>query len=138
MIGILSSAEIEAMLSRNRFGRLAMCANALPYVVPVSYRYEGTSVYGFSGPGKKIEIMRTQPNVALLVDEIQSPTTWKSAILEGVFEELSDAEERRQAYTTLASNGTSLLPHGASVESGFVLYRIRPTAKSGRFETSES
>ncbi|MCC6945743.1 MAG: pyridoxamine 5'-phosphate oxidase family protein [Thermomicrobiales bacterium] len=138
MIGILSTAEIEALLTRNRIGRLAMCADARPYVLPVSYRYDGVVVFGFSGSGKKIETMRAQPNVALLVDEILSPTSWKSVVLEGVFEELTEPEERRKAYTALSTNGSAILPRGIMADSGLVFYRIRPVVKSGRFETSES
>lgn len=138
VIGILSTTEIEALLKRNRIGRLAMSIGSQPYVLPVSYRYDGTAVYGFSGPGRKIEIIRQQPNVALLVDEIQSPASWKSVLLEGVIEELCEADDRRQAVSQLSSNGTAILPRGMSVDSGLMLYRIRPTLKSGRFESSEA
>ncbi len=137
VIGILSPDEIEALLRRNRIGRLAVCTASFPYVVPVNIVYDGHVVYSSSGPGQKIDIMRSQPNVTLLVDEIESPSQWQSVIVEGVYEELSCAAERRKGMATLLAASSRLAPKGLSAEPGLILYRIVPVRKSGRFETCE-
>ncbi len=137
MIGILAPDEIEALLSRNRIGRLAVCTASFPYVVPVSIVYDGQVVYGFSGPGRKIEIMRSQPNVTLLVDEIRSPNQWESVIVEGIYEELTGASDRRQGMATLLAASSTLANKGLSAEPGLIVYRIVPVRKSGRFEMCE-
>jgi nitroimidazol reductase NimA-like FMN-containing flavoprotein (pyridoxamine 5'-phosphate oxidase superfamily) len=134
VIGILAPEEIEEMLMRNRFGRLAVCSESRPYIVPISYGYDGQVVFGFSGPGRKLDMMRSEPQVALLVDEITSPAQWRSVIVEGVFEELQSPEERKQGIVAITQNGPHLVSRCLSAESGLVIYRIRPKAKSGRFE----
>ncbi len=134
VIGILSPSEIEAVLSQNRVGRLAMCAGAFPYVVPVSYVYDGRVVYGYSGPGQKIEMMRSQPKVALLVDDIQSHGQWESVLVEGTFEEVTDPVERMYASAVLNGLSDQMITRGIAAEPGLVLYRVVPTRKSGRFE----
>ncbi len=138
MIGILSTEEIEELLIRNRIARLAMCSGSYPYLAPINYGYDGQVVFGFSGPGRKIEMMRSDPNVALLVDEIVSPSQWLSVIVEGVFEELLTPEERKQGISAMTQNGPHLVTRGLTAESGLVLYRIRPEVKSGRFERSDA
>lgn len=134
VIGILSPSEIEIVLSRNRIGRLAMCAGDFPYVVPVSYVYDGRMVYGYSGPGQKIEMMRSQPQVALLVDEIQSHGRWESVLVEGLFEEVTDPVERMHASAVLNGLSDQMITRGMSTEPGLVLYRVVPTRRTGRFE----
>jgi uncharacterized protein len=137
VIGILSTGEIEELLRRNKIGRLAMCQGAFPYVVPINYGYDGDAFYGFSGPGRKIEIMRAQPNVALLVDEIDGPGQWRSVIVEGTFEELTDAVQRKQGIRVITLSGPQLVTRGISAEAGLVLYRIKPAVISGRFERND-
>ena len=46
MIGTLSPEEIEALLRRHRVGRNGCSANDRPYVVPITYNYDGGYVYG--------------------------------------------------------------------------------------------
>ncbi|MGE3798134.1 MAG: pyridoxamine 5'-phosphate oxidase family protein [Thermomicrobiales bacterium] len=135
MIGILSASEIEEILRQNRLGRLAICTASFPYVVPITYAYDGQAVFGFSGPGQKIENMRAQPNVALLVDEIRTPTHWKSVIVEGIYDEVIDPAERMQASSIIMSRTRQLVTRGLSDEPGLVLFRIMPERKSGRFES---
>jgi nitroimidazol reductase NimA-like FMN-containing flavoprotein (pyridoxamine 5'-phosphate oxidase superfamily) len=104
----------------------------------VNYGYDGVALYGFSGPGRKIEIMRQYPNVAMLVDEIDKPMQWRSVIVEGIFEELIAPEERKIGISAITHNGPHLVTRGLSAESGLVLYRIVPEVKSGRFEKYDS
>lgn len=134
MIGVLSADEIEQILSRNSFGHLAVSHNDLPYVVPLNYSYDGTSLYGYSGHGRKIDTMRIQPRVSIGVDELDGPSGWRSVILEAVYEELTDPEERHAAVARLARSNGSLVPRNLTANGGVVLFRLRPTGKSGRFE----
>ena len=138
MIGVLGPEEIEAVLRRNRIGRLGCSANDRPYVVPINYGYDGQYIYGFSGPGRKIWIMREQPLVSFLVDEIDSPSTWRSVLIEGVYEELNDEADRRVAVATIARYGRELVARGLDATAPIILYRIRPLDKCGRFERHDS
>ena len=61
-----------------------------PYVVPIHYAYADNHLYAFSMPGKKIEWMRSNPQVSVQVDERGERREWKSVILDGLYEELAD------------------------------------------------
>jgi nitroimidazol reductase NimA-like FMN-containing flavoprotein (pyridoxamine 5'-phosphate oxidase superfamily) len=137
MIGILGKDEIETMLHRNRIGRLGCSANDRPYVVPINYGYDGKNIYGYSVPGRKISIMREQPLVSFLVDEIESPSAWRSVVVEGVYEELTDEHERRRAIHTITQNGSAIVARSLNADSPIVVFRLRTIDKSGRFERND-
>src|SRR5687768_17480026 len=102
MVGLLSQDEIEALLRRCRIGRIGCCVDEQPYVVPVSYAYDGSAVYSISGPGRKIDAMRAQPRVCFEVEEIDESSgsvNWRSVIADGVYEELTEDNGRRAALT---------------------------------------
>ena len=68
-IRTLSESESKAVLAAHRVARLACANNWRPYIVPIHYVYADDAIYGFSLPGKKIEWMRFNPLVCLLVDD---------------------------------------------------------------------
>jgi nitroimidazol reductase NimA-like FMN-containing flavoprotein (pyridoxamine 5'-phosphate oxidase superfamily) len=138
MIGILSPDEIEAMLHRNRIGRLGCSVNDRPYVVPINYGYDGRNLYGYSVPGRKVETMREQPLVSFLVDEIEGPSAWRSVVLEAVYEELTDDTERRQAIQTITRNGSQLVSRGLNADHPLIVFRLRTIEKAGRFERRDT
>ncbi len=138
MIGLLALDEIESMLRRHHVGRLACSANDRPYVVPINYAYDGDNVYACATPGRKIEVMREQPLVCLEVDEIEGPTSWRSVVAEGVYEELTDAYRRRAALALLNGHGPGPVPRVTDASSRLVVFRLRLTDKSGRFERRDA
>lgn len=138
MIGMLSPEEIESMLRRHRVGRLGCSANDRPYVVPINYAYDGTCVYGYAGPGRKIDVMREQPLVCFEVDEVDAGSEWRSVVAEGVYEELTDEDGRRAALAQLNGHGPGLVPRSLDASGWLILFRIRLTAKSGRFERRDA
>jgi nitroimidazol reductase NimA-like FMN-containing flavoprotein (pyridoxamine 5'-phosphate oxidase superfamily) len=87
-------------------------------------------VYAHSGPGRKIRLMRAQPLVSFEVDQAEAADRWRSAIAEGVYEELTDPAERARALAIIYPPPGVVPALGAAT----VVYRIRLTAKSGRYE----
>ena len=136
MIGLLSEAEIDAILARHRIGRLGCTANDRPYVVPINYFYDGTSIFAYSAPGRKVEVMREQPLVAFQVDEIESESSWRSVMVEGVYQELCGRE--RDAAVTQLANGNGLVAKSLSSPDRIVVFRIALNERSGRFESRDS
>jgi hypothetical protein len=137
MIGVLSPDEIEAMLRRHTVGRLAVSVNDRPYVVPITYAYDGVSVYAFSGPGRKIDVMREQPLVCFELDEVAGSAEWRSVVAEGVYEELTTDPARREALALLGiTNGVV----ARTLEAGGrnVIFRVRLTERAGRFERRDA
>jgi nitroimidazol reductase NimA-like FMN-containing flavoprotein (pyridoxamine 5'-phosphate oxidase superfamily) len=117
----------------------------MTYVVPVSYVYDGSSVFTLSAEGLKLELMRENPRVCFEVEQIRHWTNWKTVIAWGTFEELegSAAEEARHLLQTrltpliafeakLAERDRPLAP-GLS-DRTLLMYRIRLDQRTGRFE----
>jgi nitroimidazol reductase NimA-like FMN-containing flavoprotein (pyridoxamine 5'-phosphate oxidase superfamily) len=138
MIGVMSDEEIEATLRRHRVGRIGCSANDRPYVVPITYAYDGTFVYGYSAVGRKIAIMREQPLVCFEVDEIDGDSAWRSVIAEGRYEELVDEEARRDALARLVPGDAWAVPRSLDGAARLVVFRLRLTERSGRFERRDA
>ena len=150
MIGMLSDTEIEDVLKKQLVGHLGCHADGITYVVPVSYAYDGTFVYVRTQEGKKIDMMRKNPDVCFQVDNMKDMGNWQSVIAWGKYEELVDHEERRNALqrlvdrtlplvsstTTHLSNNWPFPPADLESIEGIV-FRIALKNKSGRFESNE-
>lgn len=138
MIGVLSDSEIETMLHSRFVGRIGCSISDRPYVVPINYAYKNGFVYGYSGPGRKIDVMREQPIVCFEVDEIDNNSMWRSVIAEGLYEELIDDSARLGALALLVPAGAQAVSRSISAAKGIVVFRIRLTERSGRFERRDA
>jgi nitroimidazol reductase NimA-like FMN-containing flavoprotein (pyridoxamine 5'-phosphate oxidase superfamily) len=132
-IFVLDEDGIESLLRTARVGRIACCAHdeERPYLVPIPYGYDGESVYSISGPGRKLDLMRRQPAVAFEVDEVATEDRWRSVVADGAFEEITDPAERERAIAIVA-------PQNGTVSQGAIVYRIRLSCRSGRFEVPDA
>ena len=138
-IYILPDHEIERLLSTALVGRIACCATefdgeARPYVVPLAYGYDGDSVYAFSGLGRKIHIMRAQPKISFEVDEAIAEDRWSSVIADGDYEELIAEADRKHAHVVIFGERSSF----PDFTSDQIVYRLRLSRKSGRFELPDN
>lgn len=111
MFSTLSENRIKEVISQNIIGRLGCHADGKTYVVPVSYAYDGDSLYVRSFEGMKIEMMRKNPNVCFQLDKMEDMADWESVIIWGTFEELKDVKEREKGLKILLSR---ILPNIAS------------------------
>lgn len=137
-IHVLPAEQIEELLRTAIVGRIACCGHGAvgdgrPYLVPLAYGYDGESVYAHSGPGRKLELMRAEPRITFEVDEASASDRWRSVIAEGLFEEITDPEERAQALRVIYRTPTPLPVLGPAT----VVFRLRLTARSGRYETPD-
>ena len=133
MIGLLSPEEIESLLKRHRVGRIGVCLDDRPYVVPINYAYDGTDIYTASGPGQKIDAMRARPRICLQIDEIDTSGTWRSVIADGVYEELAEDDARRAVLAQLGPTWAGQAGRGLALPAAIIVFRIRLLAKTGRF-----
>ena len=134
----LDDVSIERLLRTSIVGRIACCdhgasGDGRPYVVPLAYGYDGEAIYAHSGPGKKLDYMRANPLVSVEVDEATAPDRWSSVIADGVFEEIDAPDARVKALRFIYPEPQPIPELGVHI----VVYRIRLTAKSGRFETPD-
>ncbi len=141
MLGTLTPKQIERLLHEGTIGRIGISADGTTYVVPITYVYDGSSVYGHSAVGLKVRMMRRSPHVCFEVDAIQDLANWRSVIASGRYEELTGdlavgaaklIAARLGPLTTSQTAGPSGRPPGRS--KAHVSYRIRLTERSGRFE----
>ena len=138
-IHVLPEEGIEELLRTAIVGRIACCGHGAgggdgrPYLVPLAYGYDGEAIYAHSGPGRKITLMRAQPLVSVEVDEAEAPDRWRSAIAEGLYEELTDPAARERALRIVYPPPAAIPPLGPET----IVYRIGLTAKTGRYEVPD-
>lgn len=147
MLGELNNDQINNLLSSQVVGRLACTDGEKPYIVPVTYTYDGEYIYGQTNMGKKLKMLRKNSNVCFEVDQMTDMRNWQSIIVQGEFEELKN-EEKEKARGILFGNifslETSSTVHAhehevtTTVEDServkFVMYRIKIKKITGRFE----
>lgn len=152
MLGVLDKDQIERVLRTERMGRIAAHADDRTYIVPISYAYDGRSIYAHSAEGLKLRMMRANPEVCFEVDQVDSLDHWRSVIAWGTFEELHgpDAEQGMQLLVQRllprgASETALLRPaevtsrHPTAVATGHaVMFRINLVEKTGRFERNHA
>ena len=126
----LSELDTINIILKGKIGRLGCIDNDEPYVVPINYFLDGTSILSHSLPGKKIYAMRANPRVCLQVDQIQDHYRWRSAIAFGRFVEIDRPAERRSVIAKLLSRFPQLTP----VESAIVHDAAAPDSVVFRIE----
>jgi nitroimidazol reductase NimA-like FMN-containing flavoprotein (pyridoxamine 5'-phosphate oxidase superfamily) len=149
MLGNLSEGQIYRLLRTETVGRIACHAEDRTYVVPVTFVYDGSAIYGHTGDGMKVRMMRLNPEVCFEVDRMENLANWQSVIAWGRFEELRGTSAAHamgllmdRLLPLLASETAApsygLDPsavHRADVAGRSpVVYRISITEKTGRFE----
>ena len=150
MIGKLTRTQIEELLDSSRLARLACHDGKKNYIVPISYVYDGRSMICHAVSGQKIRMMRENPAVCLLVDEIKSFSNWRSVVVWGEFQELTDERERLEAMKLFVDRMMRLKISETAVPPEIsgkrlhprspgnikpVIYRILIHEKTGRYES---
>ena len=149
MFGKLKPTEIEQVLKAGVIGHLASHADDRTYIVPISYAYDGTYVYGHTHEGLKVNMMRKNPMVCFEVDDTRDMANWKSVIAWGDFEELPKGARRKKALRQLLnrqlppnhsetvelSDEFPFMPEDTNTIEG-VVFRIKLEEKTGRFESN--
>lgn len=147
MLGELNETQKMNLLCSQVVGRLA-CTNGLqPYIIPVTYTYDGRYIYGQTNEGQKLNTLRKNPLVCFEIDSMTDMRNWQSLIVYGRFEELKGklAEKARallfkNVYPLMTSSTINLYGHATngkvddSTRIKQVMYRIRIKRTSGRYE----
>lgn len=145
----LTTDGIDDVLTSEVFGHLACAEGQKPYIFPMAYVFYGNAIYGQTTEGKKVSILRQNPNVCF---QVQKKTDlWRSVLCWGTFEEL-DFDQLEQTEASMIVElltmrlGTIQSDVGISVPFGFMeqaeplsvdhkkstLFRILITEKTGR------
>lgn len=136
MMEELTEHEVEELLRSQVVGRIGCHAGGLTYVVPVIYVHAGDGIYVASAEGLKIRMMRENPRACFEVDEYDGAGSWRSAIIQGDYEEL-DPAEADQALELLAERFGRIVDGGrarraAADGRAMVCFRLRIREATGR------
>jgi nitroimidazol reductase NimA-like FMN-containing flavoprotein (pyridoxamine 5'-phosphate oxidase superfamily) len=149
MVSTLTNEEIEVVLTRNALGRLGCNDGFNSYVFPVNYLYDGKYILCQSLSGFKIQVMRQNKRVCLLVDEVADFTNWKSVMVLGEYQELND---KRARYVVIKAfikrmlhikvTDTALFTQLNKTKNTYsnsdscrpIIYRIMIDEKTGKYE----
>ena len=147
MVGELNEQQMNNLLSSQVVGRLACTDSFKPYLVPITYVYDGNYIYAQTSEGMKLDLLRNNSNVCFEVDAMTNMDNWQSVIIRGRFEELENTEAanaRAILKNRLFPLLTNVAIDGEQQEAGTavidkskaknILYRIAITEKTGRFE----
>jgi nitroimidazol reductase NimA-like FMN-containing flavoprotein (pyridoxamine 5'-phosphate oxidase superfamily) len=147
MMGELDTAQIDEVLRSEVLGRIGCIADGWPYIVPVTYLYDGEYIYVHSAEGMKLRAMRENPMVCLEVEQMHGMSNWRTVVVRGHFEQLGREDEERAMgliatrLSKLDTDASARLTYQEDIyrREGFdrpVLFRIRLEDRTGRFELS--
>lgn len=135
-IFVLDAEGIEKLFSTSLVGRIACAAPGVnggrPTIVPLAYGYDGEAAYAVGPVGQKIRIMRQQPLISFEVDTAEAEDRWQSAVAEGEYEELATPQDREAGLHVIFGDRER-----PDIPETHVVYRLRFTAKTGRFEVPD-
>lgn len=147
MIGELNYNQIKNVLSSQAVGRLGCSDGKQPYIIPVTYAYDGKHIYGQVIEGTKLKLLRKNPKVCFEVDLITNMANWQSVLVYGVFEEVKNAEAKKareflfdRVFPLMTSSTVHPFGHeekgkvNDSTRIKPVMYRIKISKITGRFE----
>ena len=147
MLGQLNDTQINNVLSSQVVGRLACTDGKQPYIVLVTYTYNGEYIYGQTNEGTKLKMLRKNPNVCFEVDMMINMANWQSVIVSGKFGELKNDEAKKareilfcHVFPLMTSSTIHTHEHEVTEELDdssrvkYVMYRIKIEKVTGRFE----
>ena len=137
MISVLGERESRELLREKQYGRLGCCADGEPYVVPINYLFDGDCVYIHSLPGRKINALRSNPRACLQVDEVEDAYNWRSVIVYGHYEEITNEEEHERVLADLFKHLPHLTPVESKLTKGLsqmIVFRLRVNRITGVYE----
>lgn len=92
----MDDQEIEGFLLSQKTGVLALPTQDAPYLLPISYGYDGESTiyftYFVSSGSRKTELSEQTETASFLVYSVESMFMWESVVLTGTLDEVPEDE----------------------------------------------
>lgn len=135
----MPAGEMHDLLNRVGFGHLGCIHRNRPYVVPIHYAYHSQDIYFFTTEGTKTDAISDNPEVCLQVEEVHDSSHWRSVMVNGRAEKVTDPEEMEHAMQIITERNPTLTPAinltqldawgRANITA---IYRVRPEVIDGR------
>ncbi|MEO5860301.1 MAG: pyridoxamine 5'-phosphate oxidase family protein [Pyrinomonadaceae bacterium] len=135
----MRAGEAREVLEQLNYAHLAMAKDNIPYVVPVHYAFDGQDLFIYTTEGKKADIIKVNPEICLQAEEVEDKENWKSVMVSGTAEQITDEDGRQKALALILRINPKLTP-AISIrwmdswvrENIEVIYRISPRSVTGR------
>jgi nitroimidazol reductase NimA-like FMN-containing flavoprotein (pyridoxamine 5'-phosphate oxidase superfamily) len=92
----MSAQSIADFLTSQGVGVLALPTDGVPYILPLSFGYDGDQrlyfTYIIGDTSRKATLSSDDTRASVLVYEAETPFHWRSVICEGTVQELSKSE----------------------------------------------
>ncbi len=146
----LTEKEIFELLLEEPVGFLGLAKEEQPYIVPLNYLYSNGALFFHCAPeGRKVDFIRANPKTCFQVGryggliDSDLPCThnyrYKSVIVEGVIEEVSDQAAKEAALRGLvakyAGSESAEKPISEKRIETVAIYRLIPDKISGKKES---
>lgn len=135
----MSLKESQDLLQKVGHGHLGCVDEGKPYVVPMHYYLEGSDVYLFTTEGMKTQCMDANPDVCLQVEEVHDLLHWRSVVVTGRAERLTQQQDIDRARQFIKEQNPTLSP---AINRTWIdawgraevvaIYRIHPSEMTGR------
>ncbi len=135
----MGQEEIRGFLQEIGFGHLGYIHEGKPYVMPMHYYLEGSDIYLFTTVGMKTHDIDANPEICLQVEKVDNPLHWRSVIVTGQAERLTEQPDIDHARQFIQKHNPTLSPaiNRTWIDAWgraevVVIYRIHPSEMSGR------
>ena len=135
----ISMEDTHKFLQGAKLGHLAYSFENQPYIVPLHFGYDGENIYFFTTDGTKTRILSANPKVCLQVEQVDDFENWRSVMVMGRAELLTDSKEIARAVGYLTERELPLPPEMNKVslvnrlgKNEVMIYRISPKEITGR------
>ena len=135
----MSSKQIHELLHQVGYGHLGCIHEGKPYVMPMNYYLEDSDIYLFTTEGMKTHDIDANPEICLQVEEIHGSLHWRSAIVTGRAERLTEQPDIKGAMQLIKERNPTLSPainrtwiDAQGRTEAIAIYRIHESEMSGR------
>src|SRR5687768_7051196 len=106
----LRPSEAREVLGQLNYAHLALARDNIPYVVPVHYAFDGDELFIYTTEGKKADIIKVNPEICLQAEDVEDNENWKSVIVAGTAEQITDEDSRQKALDLILEINPKLTP----------------------------
>jgi nitroimidazol reductase NimA-like FMN-containing flavoprotein (pyridoxamine 5'-phosphate oxidase superfamily) len=101
----MSHKEMDELLRNQLLCRVTLNDRPYPYTLPMEYYFFGDTMYfHFTMTGKKMDLMRADPNVCVEVDWSNDDLSdYRSVVMRGRLVEVTDAAERNMMNLAMST-----------------------------------
>lgn len=130
----LTDEEIDAFLATQRIGVLGLPTGSGPYMLPLSFGFDGESqlyfTYVLGDESRKMRLSEQAESATFLVYSAESAYNWESVSLTGRLEEVPESEWD-DLQDVLADAWRPGLIEDAAASAEIAVYRFLPEARTG-------